>query len=116
MTPADLPRQAPERHAEEPGALSETFVLLDNNSGGGPPSLLFSEPVEIVSAETPEEVPAALARIEAAVESGLHAAGFFAYELGYVLEPKLSALMPEKRNVPLLWIGLYKAPAEMTSA
>src|SRR4029079_3049876 len=24
--------------------------------------------------------------------------------------------MPEKRNVPLIWIGLYKAPAEMTSA
>ncbi len=24
--------------------------------------------------------------------------------------------MPEKRNVPLMWIGLYKAPAEMTSA
>ena len=55
-------------------------------------------------------------RIEAGVAGGLHAAGFFAYELGYVLEPKLAALMPEKRNVPLLWIGLYKAPAEMTSA
>lgn len=114
MTPADRTRMAPELWPEEEAALSETFVLLDNNSGSGPPSLLFTDPVEIIAAETPEEVPAALERLDAAVKSGLHAAGFFAYELGYVLEPRLSALMPEKRNVPLLWLGLYKSPAEMT--
>jgi para-aminobenzoate synthetase/4-amino-4-deoxychorismate lyase len=115
MTAADRTREGLELPTEEAAALSETFVLLDNNSGTGPPSLLFSEPQDIIAAWTPEEVPAALKRIEAGVAGGLHAAGFFAYELGYVLEPKLSALMPEKRNVPLMWIGLYKAPAEMTS-
>ena len=115
MTPADRTRQASERRTGEPAALSETFVLLDNNSGAGPPSLLFANPVDIVAAETPEEVPAALDRLDRAVESGLCAAGFFAYELGYVLEPKLSSLMPENRNVPLIWLGLYKAPASMTS-
>jgi para-aminobenzoate synthetase/4-amino-4-deoxychorismate lyase len=116
MTPADRTRGAPQRRPEEASALSETFVLLDNNSGGGPPSLLFTDPVAIVSAETPEEVPAALERLDAAVKGGLYAAGFFAYELGYVLEPRLAALMPKKRNVPLLWLGLYKAPVEMTPA
>jgi len=115
MTPADRTCQAFERPAEKPSALSETFVLLDNNSGGGPPSLLFTDPVEIISAETPQEVPAALDRLEAAVNSGLHAAGFFAYELGYVFEPKLSGLIPKNRNVPLLWLGLYREPAELTS-
>jgi para-aminobenzoate synthetase/4-amino-4-deoxychorismate lyase len=115
MTPADRTRRAPERRTEEPAALSETFVLLDNNSGCGPPSLLFTDPVEIVVAETPESVPEALDRLQAAVTSGLHAAGFFAYELGYVLEPKLAGLMPENRNVPLIWLGLYKSPVEMTS-
>jgi para-aminobenzoate synthetase / 4-amino-4-deoxychorismate lyase len=116
MTPADRTRQAQERRPQEPAALSETFVLLDNNSGGGPPSLLFTDPVDIIAADTPEEVPAALERLDAAVKSGLHAAGFFAYELGYVLEPRLSALMPKQRNVPLIWLGLYKSPAEMTPA
>jgi para-aminobenzoate synthetase/4-amino-4-deoxychorismate lyase len=119
MTSADRTRQArkpiPERRPDEPSALSETFVLLDNNSGSGPPSLLFADPVGIISAETPEEVPAALERLQAAVDDGLHAAGFFAYELGYVLEPKLAGLMPAQRNVPLLWLGLYKQPTEMTS-
>ena len=108
-------RQGPAHPTEEAAALSQTFVLLDNNSGSGPPSLLFSEPMDIIAAWTPEEVPEALKRIEAGVAGGLHAAGFFAYELGYVLEPRLAALMPDKRTVPLLWIGLYKAPVEMTS-
>jgi len=115
MTPADRTRQAPKRRPQEPAALSETFVLLDNNSGAGPPSLLFTDPVEIISAETPDEVPAALDRLEVALQSGLHAAGFFGYELGYVLEPKLAGLMPQTRNVPLIWLGLYKSPAQMTS-
>lgn len=103
------------RSSEDAAALSQTFVLLDNNSGSGPPSLLFSDPVDVISANTPEEVPAALKRIEDGVASGLYAAGFFAYELGYVLEPKLRPLLPDNRNVPLLWIGLYKSPADMTS-
>ena len=101
---------------EDAAALSQTFVLLDNNSGSGPPSLLFSEPVEIVTALSPADVPAAMQRIEDGVASGLYAAGFFAFELGYVMEPKLAPLLPENRNVPLLWIGLYKAPIEMTSS
>ena len=33
-----------------------------------------------------------------------------------MLEPKLAALMPERRNVPLIWLGLYATPVEMTSA
>ena len=94
--------------------LSEAFVLLDNSSGTRSPSLLFTEPREIVSAETPEDVAPAIDRIEAAVGDGLHAAGFFSYELGYVLEPKLAGLLPSKRSVPLLWFGLYEAPRQMT--
>ncbi len=94
--------------------LSEAFVLLDNSSGSRSPSLLFTEPQEIVSAETPQDVEPAINRIEAAVADGLHAAGFFSYELGYVMEPKLAGLMPQKRSMPLLWFGLYEAPREMT--
>ena len=94
--------------------LSEAFVLLDNSSGSCSPSLLFTEPRDIVSAETPDEVGPAIERIEAAVANGLHAAGFFSYELGYVMEAKIAGLMPEKRGMPLLWFGLYEAPRQMT--
>lgn len=95
--------------------LSEAFVLLDNSSGDGSPALLFTDPVDLAVAHTPEEVPAALEKIAAARAKGLHAAGFFAYELGYVLEPKLAHRMPEGRTVPLLWFGLYAAPMVMSN-
>jgi len=96
--------------------LEETFVLLDNSAGQGAPSLLFTSPVEIVSAEGPEQVTAALEALENGLRRGLHAAGFFAYELGYVLEQRIRALLPENRTVPLLWFGLYHAPRTMTEA
>lgn len=99
-----------------PKGLEETFVLLDNSSGRGRPSLLFTDPVEIVSADSPSEVPAALDRLQGGLARGLHAAGYFSYELGYVLEPKLSPLLPEGRNVPLVWFGLYKGPREMSES
>ena len=117
MTAADHKRADGTRaNATTEARLEETFVLLDNSAGTGAPTLLFSNPKEIVSAMTPDEVGPALARLEAAAAEGLHAAGFFAYELGYVLEPKIRDLLPEGRNVPLLWFGLYDAPRAMSEA
>ncbi|MCH9808103.1 MAG: aminodeoxychorismate synthase component I [Alphaproteobacteria bacterium] len=98
------------------GELSEAFVLLDNSSGTKAPSLLFTEPRKIVRADRPEDVEGAISQLEEAVASGLHAAGYFSYELGYVMEPRLRRLMPEKRVIPLLWFGLYEAPRQMTGA
>jgi para-aminobenzoate synthetase/4-amino-4-deoxychorismate lyase len=93
--------------------LQEGFVLLDNSTRLDTISLLFEHPVETIRADDPAAVPAALAAIEAGVARGLHAAGFFSYELGYVLEPKLAPRMPAARKVPLLWFGLYKEPREL---
>ena len=100
--------------ADADSGLSEAFVLLDNSSGTHSPSLLFTDPCEIVRADCPDDVGGGIARIEAAVAGGLHAAGFFSYELGYAMEPKIAGLMPDKRDMPLLWFGLYEAPRRMT--
>lgn len=99
-----------------PARLEEAFVLLDNSSGRGPPSQLFTAPLDIIVAETPEDVPEAFARLEAGRAAGLYAAGFFSFELGYVLEPRLAPLLPAARRVPLLWFGLYNKPAQLTEA
>lgn len=96
-----------------PPQLQEGFVLLDNSSRADAVSLLFEHPVETVRADAPGEVDTALDALRAGLARGLHAAGFFAYELGYALEPKLARLMPPNRTVPLLWFGLYKAPRAM---
>ena len=54
---APEPRPAARAGEKRQGAgLEETFVLLDNSSGRGAPSLLFSEPVDVIAAWTPENV------------------------------------------------------------
>lgn len=97
-------------------SLAEGFVLLDNSTRRDAISRLYEHPQEIVRADRPEEVGGAIQALTAGIAKGLHAAGFFSYELGYVLEPKLSALLPNNRAVPLLWFGLYSGPRDMSGA
>ena len=92
------------------------YVLLDDSLTPGGRSLLYTEPERIVAAHAPEEVEAALEEVEAGLAAGLHAAGFFAYELGYCLEPKLKRLLPGDGSVPLFWLGLFRAPRALDDA
>ncbi|MGH6865898.1 MAG: aminodeoxychorismate synthase component I [Methyloceanibacter sp.] len=92
------------------------YILLDDSLTPGGRSLLFTEPVEIVSAATPSEVDSALRAVSAGLARGLHAAGFFSYELGYCLEPKLRGLFPAGLRMPLFWIGLFGEPRPLGDA
>ena len=96
--------------------IASPYVLLDDSLTPGGRSLLYTEPERIVAAHTPEEVDTALEAVEAGLAAGLHAAGFFAYELGYCLEPKLKRLLPGDGNVPLFWLGLFRAPRALDDA
>lgn len=88
----------------------QPFVLLDDSLAQGGVSLLYEEPVEVVTCHRPEDVEAGLEAIMQGLRRGLYAAGFFSYELGYCLEPKLRPLLPQNRTQPLFWIGLYHGP------
>ena len=77
--------------------------------------LAFHNPDFVIQAEHPEEVPGALAAVESALAEGRHVAGYASYELGYLLEPRLSPLLPGDRQVPLLWFGVF-ANAEPIAA
>ena len=93
------------------------YVLLDDSLTPGGRSLLYTEPERIVAAYAPDEVEAALDEVSAGLARGLHAAGFFAYELGYCLEPKLRApAAGQTRRVPLFWLGLFRAPRPLDDA
>lgn len=87
--------------------MSAVSVLIDDSLQADGESWLFESPVELIRCDAPDQVPSALARIDAACGEGLYAAGFFAYELGYVLEPRLRPLLPGRRPQPLLWVGLF---------
>lgn len=88
-----------------------TFVLIDNSLGGSGSGSggchLFERPLQVVTACDPGDVAASLARLEEALAQGFHVAGYFSYELGYLLEQRLGALLPKTRAMPLLWFGIF---------
>ena len=88
--------------------LSSPFVLLEDARPGCESARLFRRPSATISAREPSEVTAALESAERALQSGHHVAGYFAYELGYLLEPRLEPLEWPRRDVPLLWLGVFE--------
>lgn len=87
-------------------ALLPYAVLLDDARPKGR-TFLFERPERWIEIHAPEDVPAALAAIDDAVRDGLWAAGAFAFELGYLLEPKLQAHFRPSPE-PLIACGLYR--------
>ena len=69
---------------------------------------VFSGFLGAIAAAQPDEVPAALDALDRARGQGEILAGYFAYELGYALEPHLGPLMPSERALPLLWFGRFQ--------
>jgi len=92
------------------------YILLDDSLTPGGRSLLYSNPELVVAPYAPEDVESALDQVQAGLARGLHAAGFFAYELGYYLEPKLRDLFTADRRVPLFWLGLFQSPRPLDDA
>jgi para-aminobenzoate synthetase/4-amino-4-deoxychorismate lyase len=86
-----------------------TILLHDNLNAAGP-SLLFSAPRETLIAHDAASARSALRRIASASEEGLWAAGYLAYELGFLFEERLEHFLPERSRTPLLWVGLYDQP------
>ncbi len=92
------------------------FVLLDDARSDAPrPARLYRAPVEQVVARRPEDVAGALARIEELRQSGLHLAGFVAYEAGLVLEPRLAPRAAPRTGAagPLVWFGAFSGYEEI---
>lgn len=87
-------------------AATKPFALFDDATWPDRPALLLHGSQGLVEAQTADEVGPALAAIDAAVARGLTAAGYCAYELGYVFEPRLRRLMPETGR-PLLRFHLF---------
>ncbi len=83
-------------------------VLLESSSSPDPASVsrLFLDPKEILTASDTSGVDALFQRIEAAVDHGDLAAGYFAYECGTCFEPKAAA-SPKQSTQPLAWFGIY---------
>jgi para-aminobenzoate synthetase/4-amino-4-deoxychorismate lyase len=75
----------------------------------------FTNPVEIVSAHTHEEVRPALGRVERAAAEGLYAVGFVAYEAAPAFDRALAVKRPAG-DLPLLWFGLFDGTSNLQTA
>ena len=89
--------------------LAPPFVLLEDRLTADAPARLYRNPAGIVRCDDPGDVEASLRELERALSRGLHVAGFLAYELGYLLEPRLARRLPPRRDDPLMWFGLFEA-------
>lgn len=92
------------------------FVLVEDRLDAAAPALLYADPESVVRCDDTKGIAAALGQIEAGLTRGLHAAGFLSFELGYAFERKLAPLMPQKRTLPLLWLGLFRQPTQIPAA
>ena len=89
---------------------SDPFVLFRDDPAGR--DVLFEQPSAIISADMPGAFYKALETAEAARRDGKWLAGYFSYEAGYLLEPKLVPLLPKGRRTPLVCLGVFDAPSD----
>lgn len=90
-------------------------VLLHDTLDPAGENLLFTAPREVLVAHNAADARQALARLEAAGQAGLWAAGYLAYELGFVFEERLVDRLPPESDTTLLWLGLYDAPQRLNA-
>ena len=77
--------------------------------------LLFDDPVDWIATSDSASVNGCLEAIESAVQGGLCAVGFIAFEAASAFDPAL-ATHDQTKGLPLLGFGLFKAPAFVAGA
>ena len=81
------------------------------SSAGRDRRLAFSTPERVIVARTIAEVRPALREVQAATRNGLYAAGMICYEAAPAFDAALHA--HPAGSLPLLWFGLFRAPASL---
>ncbi len=66
-----------------------------------------------VAANAPIEALNALVAVEHWLAEGCFVGGYFSYELGYLLESRLTPQLPAVRPAPLLWLGAFERLEEV---
>jgi para-aminobenzoate synthetase component I len=89
--------------------MTTPYILFRNDKTKD--AMVFTDPVEIIAANTADEVVPALKRLDQARAAGYWVAGALSYEAGFVFEDKLKPFIPSHRETPLLQFGVFEAPA-----
>ena len=81
-------------------------IVRSNNADGVDRWLHFDRPEKILRASSIDEVMQTMAKVQQAVASGYHAAGYIGYEAAGAFDKALITHEPES-GPPLVWFGLY---------
>lgn len=84
------------------------YVLFRDDTRGE--SMLFADPLAVVTAWTVDEVVPALEKLEAHRRAGKWLAGQISYEASFAFEEKLRPLAPSDRETPLIAMGIFEGP------
>jgi para-aminobenzoate synthetase / 4-amino-4-deoxychorismate lyase len=95
------------------GHLMTRVVLFEETNTGTPAGYELLDLVEIVEARSAEEVLSSLTQVERAVEEGLYAGGFIAYEAAAGLDPVFK--VHSGTALPLVWFGLFRRKEPMAA-
>jgi len=87
--------------------MDRPLVLIEDRRRGE--TLCFGGCHQLLEGRSYDEVPAILAAMLDAQRAGYFLAGYAAYELGYMFEPRLAALAPALKG-PLLQFGVFDEP------
>lgn len=71
-------------------------------------AVIFSNPVDIITTNIPDEVLLCLEEVKKAVNNGFYAAGFVSYEASY---PLFQLKKNMATDFPLLWFGIFRQPS-----
>lgn len=109
-----LPEFVPTLVAENPHSVLLQTARFD---AANQTSYLYLNPLEIIQANTLEDLPHLFNELQAALDQGSHAAGYLQYECGYHFEPHTNtpAFQPAT-PAPLAWFGIYAAPLTFNHA
>lgn len=89
------------------------FVFLETSRVAGEEntSYLFLNPIKILTAYGPDDLGPLYKSMDTVLDRGYYLAGWWAYEWGYALEPKLWHLLDTPRpKAPLVWLGVFENP------
>ncbi len=89
--------------------LNAPYILFRDDFSGD--EVLFDQPRKLIVADRVEEFFPALEAAQQAHADGKWLAGYFSYEAGYLLEPKLASIIPNQRRTPLMMMGVFDGPA-----
>ncbi|NIA08409.1 MAG: aminodeoxychorismate synthase component I [Nitrospiraceae bacterium] len=90
---------------------SDCFVFLETSRvlGEENTSYLFLDPIYVLTAYGPEDLDSLYRSMEVALSRGYYLAGWWSYEWGYALQPRLRHLLKRSKS-PLVWLGVFEAP------